>query len=76
MGIVPVRREIKIMKKFLFEAVDVIGSVFVTLASIILGAGAAVAGAIIITFSFVMSFAVPVFCIVAAWGILKYFGVI
>jgi hypothetical protein len=68
------------MKKFLLKAMNVIGggfmeylqvlvSGFLTTLAIILGAGAVVV-------SLALSLAVPAFCVVAIWAILKYFGVL
>jgi hypothetical protein len=64
------------MKRFLLKAADVIGGGFIYLAGGLLAIFAAIGGAGLILLSIVLSCAVPAFCVIAAWGILKYFGVI
>jgi hypothetical protein len=61
---------------FLLKAVDIFGAGVLWIGGAILAVLAVLTGAAGIAVSIVTSLAVPAFCIIAAWGILKYFGVL
>jgi hypothetical protein len=67
------------MKNFLFKAMNVISAGFMKYAQALVGGFlttlAVILGAGAVVVSLALSLAVPAFCVIAAWGILKYFGV-
>jgi hypothetical protein len=62
--------------RFLQKTLDVVLAMFLWVGGGIALVAATFAGACAVIVSIVMSLAVPAFCIIAAWGILKYFGVL
>jgi hypothetical protein len=64
------------MKRFFFKALDIIGGGFIYLAGVVLWALFYLGKCTFLVLGLISSLAFPAFCIIAAWGILKYFGVI
>ena len=67
---------IKIMKELIFKVLDPIGAGFMWIGAVIMYAFAAVGVSAAFLLSVVLSLGVPIFCLIASWGILKYFGVL